>query len=392
MSLFCFSSAVQCQNSFEFNFDGCSLSDSQGNVGDITPNTLVQCVCGVEADGLDCDGSNVFYQMDDLTAYFSLPEYTFEFDFLAKNNNQVQALFSVMKDCSKDSMVAFQYIPQDNEVELVISRIIGDSWTERGAINPDLCWHHVAFTKSGSEYVFYVDYNFVGAFDNLTPFPVHPQSVSSIGFSPCVVAGTDNTFNGVIDNVIFTPTVKTGVQLSNENSFVDLILNNDTTIVQGEAVQIFSGASCSSTVDWNPTSGIDDPSQLEPLITPDASTTYYRTLTHNGCTMTDSVRINVFDPADLDCSKLLMPNIFTPNGDNTNDRYGIANDFIIDELLAFSIFSRWGELLFTTNSKGETWDGIYKDTPAMSGMYMYQVDYLCGGQEQTARGSFGLMR
>lgn len=382
----------QGQNMFDFDFNGCSLSDNTNTIPDIVPNSTTLCDCGVEGDGLSCDGAAVFYELtSDLIPLFELDAYTLEFSFLGRNNGQLQALFSLMKDCSRDSMFAIQYIPQDQEVEILISRILGDSWSTRGAINPDRCWHNVAVTKQNSIYAFYIDDAFVASFDNLIPFQTSPTSRAYLGFSPCVLVGSNNTFNGLIDQFKFSPFAKTGNDLSSTNLSPDLILSNDTTIVLGETVDLFSGPTCSTNVVWSPTDGIDDITSIEPSITPTESTTYYRTLTHSGCSTTDSIRINTFDPDDLDCSNLIMPNIFTPNNDKINDHYRIANGFIIDELTSFEVFSRWGELLFNTNEKTLGWDGTYGGQPAMNGMYIYIVTYTCGGNEHTVKGSFGLM-
>ena len=381
------------QNQFSFDFNGCQLSDGTNSLNDLLPNSTLLCDCGVEGDGLSCDGANVFYEFqNDLKSLFELPEYTLEFSFLGRNTGQVQALFTIMNDCNRDSIFTLQYIPQDNEVELTISRIVGDSWDSRGSTNPDRCWHTVAVTKTNSIYALYVDETFVESFDNIIPFPIHPNATPYLGFSPCVTIGSDNTFNGIIDNVRFSSFAKTGNDFTSSSLSPDLILNNDTTIVLGNTVSIFSGNTCSTDVSWSPIDGIDDITAIEPEITPSESTTYFRTLTHSGCTTVDSVRINTFNPEDLDCTNLLMPNIFTPNSDNVNDTYGIANGFIIEELKSFEIFSRWGEKLYSTDQKTEKWDGTYQNNPAMNGMYIYIVDYTCGAEEYTKKGSFGLMR
>lgn len=48
---------------------------------------------------------------------------------------------------------------------------------------------------------------------------------------------------------------------------------------------------------------------------------------------------------------LYIPNSFTPNGDYDNEMLVYRGDNIID--FDFSIFNRWGELMFQTNNLSE---------------------------------------
>lgn len=376
-----------------YNFNGCVLQDLNGILAPVEPTTSDLCQCGVEGDGIVTNGNDLFYEMDE--AFRNLAsenEYTIRFAFLPQDETRVQALFSVMKDCSRDSMIALQYIPQSQEVEILVSRILGDSWTTRGALIPDRCWHEVAITKSNSLYSFYVDNIFIESFDNLIPFPISPESRTYLGYSPCVDEGTDNVFEGIIDQFNYTTSVLSAVDLQGLSIQADQIMNNDTTIIIGQSVQVLSGPSCAPIASWNPNTGIDDPNMISPMLSPTETTDYLRELTHNGCTATDSIRINVIDESTIDCADLILPNVFTPNGDNVNDIYNISNLFIIEELNSFEIFDRWGESVYFTSNKGEGWDGMFSGNPALLGMYVYRVSYTCQSSEQEVVGSFSLMR
>ena len=67
---------------------------------------------------------------------------------------------------------------------------------------------------------------------------------------------------------------------------------------------------------------------------------------------------------------LIIPNIFSPNGDGINDQFFIINTGLVS--LNCVIYNRWGELLFTIYSANEAWDGR---TPnggnAPDGTYFY---------------------
>lgn len=70
-------------------------------------------------------------------------------------------------------------------------------------------------------------------------------------------------------------------------------------------------------------------------------------------------------------AKLYAPDIFTPNGDGTNDLFLLKGKYITDFTL--TIFNRWGEIVFNSHSMNEGWDGTMKGTYAPDGAYTYKV-------------------
>ena len=90
-----------------------------------------------------------------------------------------------------------------------------------------------------------------------------------------------------------------------------------------------------------------------------------------------------------------IPNIFTPNGDGTNDIYKLAgkNDPCFDAM-QINIYNRWGEKIFKTNSLNEPWDGSYNngDYFCPDGVYTWQVKYRCKSEVYEKRGHVTLLR
>jgi gliding motility-associated-like protein len=72
-------------------------------------------------------------------------------------------------------------------------------------------------------------------------------------------------------------------------------------------------------------------------------------------------------------SKILAPNIFTPNDDGDNDTFLISTEDVSDFQL--KIFNRWGEMIFSSNSESEVWDGNFQGSKAPEGTYTYQLKY-----------------
>lgn len=72
------------------------------------------------------------------------------------------------------------------------------------------------------------------------------------------------------------------------------------------------------------------------------------------------------------CPEYELPNIFTPNGDNTNDQYiPVKNKYIKN--VEFTMYNRWGEIVFETTDPALKWDGKSKQMkqPVSDGTYYY---------------------
>jgi gliding motility-associated-like protein len=59
----------------------------------------------------------------------------------------------------------------------------------------------------------------------------------------------------------------------------------------------------------------------------------------------------------------------------------------------FSVFNRWGELLFTTNTIGKGWDGTSKGAAADAGTYVWMLEAVgMDGQVFRQKGTVVLIR
>lgn len=86
-------------------------------------------------------------------------------------------------------------------------------------------------------------------------------------------------------------------------------------------------------------------------------------------------------------SSVKIPNVFTPNGDGINDN--IIPEYLHITETRFTIFNRWGRIVFETQNVNEAWNG--EDAP--EGTYYYILN--CkgnAGEEFALRGSITLMR
>ncbi len=98
-----------------------------------------------------------------------------------------------------------------------------------------------------------------------------------------------------------------------------------------------------------------------------------------------------YDVADKCLPVVLAPNIFTPNGDNINDRFVPQPlNAARTKILNVKIFNRWGELLFEGDNlvPDTQWDGTYKGKRVPQETYVYAIEYesIDFGGTQTLKG------
>lgn len=77
------------------------------------------------------------------------------------------------------------------------------------------------------------------------------------------------------------------------------------------------------------------------------------------------------------CCRLMLPNAFSPNGDQLNDFFGPVRNGQIN-IKALNIYNRWGQLVYFHGGKQAGWDGTYQGTPLDPGTYFYSIRYSCG--------------
>ena len=116
---------------------------------------------------------------------------------------------------------------------------------------------------------------------------------------------------------------------------------------------------------WSPPQGLANPTDSLPRASPQESTTYIlRVVSPLGCSVTDSVRVDVLD-------RLFIPDAFSPNGDGINDDLLIYNG--ADQITDIRIINRWGEVVYHASSYDNPWNGRYKETIVPQGAYIYVI-------------------
>lgn len=83
----------------------------------------------------------------------------------------------------------------------------------------------------------------------------------------------------------------------------------------------------------------------------------------------DTVNVSLLNCAD---EILVFPNIFKPNSASGNAFFGpvINKDFTV-ESFQLSVFDRFGNLVYYTDSIDRPWDGTFKNTEVSTGVFVY---------------------
>jgi gliding motility-associated-like protein len=132
-----------------------------------------------------------------------------------------------------------------------------------------------------------------------------------------------------------------------------------------------------------------DGSTADSLIINDYGT-YSATLT-----TLDTVVSAEFTIAKVDCCHPVIPNAFSPNGDGVNDDFGVKLKYCDVQILEFTVYSRWGELIFQAQQPTDRWDGLtLNGTEAPSDVYVYVTRYKVADDEQemSKKGDVALLR
>lgn len=136
---------------------------------------------------------------------------------------------------------------------------------------------------------------------------------------------------------------------------------------------------------------VEDPVWLDPYMVPFDNnfqqSGWYYVVTNSACGGgVDSVYIDFIGE-----SNLYLPNTFTPNADEVNERF---DDLGINySIVEISILNRWGEVIYSEQNDFSGWDGTYKGAICPDGMYIVKLIVVdCAGMEKELALHLNLLR
>jgi len=177
--------------------------------------------------------------------------------------------------------------------------------------------------------------------------------------------------------------VETQVSKVDEIMLHSFAEDTGTCYMAGDAILLDPAAPGNATVAWSTGQGA-------PTISVTETGSYTATISEDGCSVTDTFNVDVYD-----CSCVVsLPDAFTPNGDGRNDAFGVADQTCTFLQFSFSVYDRWGKLIFKTNDPHHYWDGSYEHRLQDIDVYMYYVDYKTDRDHRTRhlKGTVTLIR
>lgn len=155
------------------------------------------------------------------------------------------------------------------------------------------------------------------------------------------------------------PNPQAGFTASPSQGFSPLSVNFTNSTQPGTVDFSWNFAGLSSSTSANPAYTFTSPGSYDVVLVATDS---------NGCADTTNLTIIV----DED-TKLVIPNIFTPNGDGKNDAFKVQ--YVALSEYHITIFNRWGMKVYKSDDPAAGWDG--KDMQgqlAQSGVYFYVIE------------------
>jgi gliding motility-associated-like protein len=171
---------------------------------------------------------------------------------------------------------------------------------------------------------------------------------------------------------------------------VNAFAGNDTAVVVGQPLQFTASGGEGYT--WIPTTSLSSGNVHNPIGVYDGSfdSIEYKVLVvdENGCTDSSFVTVKVFRTNP----QVFVPTAFTPNRDGRNDVFRpIAVG--ITKIEYFRVFNRWGQLVFSTTTDEQGWDGKINGKEQGTGTFVWvvkAVDFT--GKAVFAKGTVTLIR
>ncbi len=148
-----------------------------------------------------------------------------------------------------------------------------------------------------------------------------------------------------------------------------------------------------SLIQWTHDGSIDCDDCLTTIATPINSTSYEITvMDENGCLESRSVLVAVSDEVEI-----YVPNIFSPNDNDGNNKFMIYGKKQVENISYINIYDRWGNVVFENvnfqpEDESAAWDGFSSDRKVSPGVYAYIFEAeLINGEKKIFKGDITIL-
>ncbi len=187
------------------------------------------------------------------------------------------------------------------------------------------------------------------------------------------------------------PSLVTDVVLVNVTAPIKVITSPADTVVAAGAQFQLQAISTGTIYTWTPAAGLSKTDIANPIVTAGASgdvTLYHVSVsTSAGCQGDGYATVKVYKGPDI-----YVANAFTPNHDGKNDLF-IPFPVGIKQLNYFRVFNRWGQMVYSTTTLLQGWDGKAKGIEQPTGVYMWMAEGITeNGKKISKKGTVTLIR
>lgn len=147
--------------------------------------------------------------------------------------------------------------------------------------------------------------------------------------------------------------------------------SENETILVGDEVQFIDESELATSWQWIFGFELDTTTIQNPIFTYSDENEFEVELavtSPEGCLDTTSLILNILSSEIV---PPVLPNAFTPNGDDLNDFYLIRGGPF--SVVDFKIYNEWGNLIFESDDANKGWDGTYNGVAQPSGVYTYTL-------------------
>ncbi len=373
-----------------FGFNNCTSEEDNTLAPGLTLVGDPICVCGPKGNSYQLNGVDQYMTLSPLLNSRLKDDFTFDFYFTNISPTSETHLMYMGTCANVDSLMRLRYFDITKDYLFEISGSVNNFFSVRFKVDESKCWHRFTLVKFKLEYFLYIDSRLVKKFLAKETIVFPRNTGVNFGFNPCI-GTTGANLRGQFDEISLKNTPSSEQTIAATDIYADRIASPSITIFSGDIVNLEVGEFCGDIL-WTPSSSLSNDDQKKVEASPLETTTYQVNINTATCTSIDSVIVFVTNKDSLDCTNLLLPSAFTPNGDNRNDLYGIDNVFIVDALESFEIFARNGAKLWETNDINQKWDGNANGSSQVNGTYLYNIKYTCNNKAYIKTKTFVLIR
>ncbi len=153
----------------------------------------------------------------------------------------------------------------------------------------------------------------------------------------------------------------------------------DNPVCDGDTIFLFANSVNGANYNWTGPNGFSSTQQNPEILNATFSNqgNYTLIIESGSCfssaedIFVDIVICNDTTISILDSHWIYIPNIFTPNGDSSNDAFDIQSYGMVDFHL--EIYNRWGQQLFISENMEQSWNGETDGKPVPEGTYYYVI-------------------